>query len=539
MVEGADMGKRVQQQYILVIDEGTTGVRAIIYDMHSREKGKSYRGLEVNCPKPGWVEQDAETIWSETCAVVREALKRAELGAKDIAGIGITNQRMTNVIWDRDTGRPVAPSLTWQDSRAGALAKRLNQLPKIRLLRALGKILVTISKLVPPLRHSRRGKFFITLSNLRFSPLYMGVQLRYQLDTIEGLRARAIAGEVLAGTIDSWLIWKLTGGAVHATDYSNVSATYLYDPYKLDWSGTLLDILDVPTAMLPEVRASSDDYGMTTAELFGSPIPICGVIADQQSALFGETCFLPGDVKCTNGTGTFIDMNVGTEPIASTHGLVPLVAWKIGDEVNYAIEGYINTTGSAVQWLHENAGLIASPAESETLALSVDDTDDVYFVPAFTGLSSPFWDHRARGTVIGLTRGTTRAHMVRAALEAIGYRCRDILLAMADDTGLSPRRIRADGGASLNDFILQFIADLLEAEVERPANLESTALGAAYMAGLYCGYWRSKEEIAELRRVDRIFKPQMGAERRERLYSRWKTAVGRSGCWAQEETESR
>jgi len=526
-----------QKKFILVIDEGTTGVRALVLDKKINIVSKAYRELNVLHPKPCWVEQDPMQIWERTLEVVREALAVAKVDAKDIAAIGITNQRGTSVLWDKRTGKPVCNALTWQDNRATELAWRLNGLAKIRLFRLVGRLVLTFSKVFKPLRYSKRGKFFVTLSNLRLSPLYMGVQLRWMLDNLKGVRARAQKGDLLAGTIDTWLIWKLTGGKVHATDYSNVSATYLFDPYALEWSNVLLDIFTIPKALLPDIRASSDDYGTTSPGLFGTPVPIRGVIADQQSALFGETCFEPGEVKLTNGTGTFIDMNVGSEPIASTHGLVPLVAWKLGNEVTYAIEGFINTTGAAVQWLKDNAELIKTSDESETLAQSVPDTQDVYFVPAFTGLSSPFWDPHARGTVVGLTRGTTRAHLVRAALEGIGYRCRDILDAMTEDTRLRPKIIRADGGASRNNFLLQFITDLLNVKVVRPQNLESTALGAAFMAGLHVKYWSSLDELRRLRTVDRTFKPKMGAEQREKLYARWIHAVERAGGWAREDTQ--
>jgi glycerol kinase len=347
---------------------------------------------------------------------------------------------------------------------------------------------------------------------------------------VDGVRERAEQGELLAGTIDTWLIWKLTGGHVHVTDFSNASATNMFDTFKLQWSDLFLDLFDIPKHMLPEVRETSGDFGITN--IFGAPIPIASAVADQQSALFAETCFTPGDVKCTHGTGTFIDMNVGSEPSVSFHKLLPMIAWNLNGKVTYMLEGYLGVTGSAVQWLCDGLQIVAEPCDTEDMASSVKDTGGVYVVPAFQGLTSPYWDPLARGIVIGLTRGTTKEQVVRATLEAIAYRCRDVLLAMEMDSGVRIKSIKSDGNASQNNFLLQFMADILDAEIERPQLLEATALGAAFFAGLKVGYWTSKEDINQYRKVDKQFQPTMGSSEREMRYCTWKKAVERSFNWA-------
>ena len=519
-------------EYILVIDEGTTGVRSLIFDKETNIISQAYAEIPQIYPQPGWTEQDPEVIWEKSIQVVKESLEKGKLSFEDIKAIGITNQRSTSLLWDKKTGKPIYNAITWQDTRAAELCKKMDRNLKMRFLHGLGSVAKSVSHVLKPIRKSKFGKLLITVSTLSFNPATSLAHIGWVLTTVEGARKRAERGELLAGTIDTWLIWKLTSGTVHATDFSNASATNMFDTFKLQWSSLFLDLFDIPADILPEVRETSGDFGVTDPDILGGPIPITGVCADQQSALFADTCFNPGEIKCTHGTGTVIDMNVGTEPVASFHKLVPLIAWNLNGEVTYMLEGYLGATGCAVQWLCDGLQIIAEPSETDAMANTVKDTGGVYIVPAFQGLTSPYWDPLARGVVVGLTRGTQKEHVVRALLEGIAYRCKDIMHAMEEDSGVSMTSIKADGGASANNFLLQFMADLLDVEIERPLMLEATAVGAAYFAGLKVGYWKSKEDIIRHRKVDRTFKPEMGRSEREMRYTKWKKAVERSFDWA-------
>jgi len=451
--------------YILSIDAGTTGIRSIIFDKENNIISQAYSDIPSLYPKPGWVEQEPMTIWNKCIQVVNESLENQELESGNIQAIGITNQRSTSLLWDRETGEPVYNAITWQDMRAGDLCKEKESTFKMSALRGVGSIFKTLSQIIKPIGASDFGKLMITISSLSLNPGTALSNIAWTLNNIEGVK--------------------------EATDYSNASSTNMYDTFKLEWSSLFLDLFEIPPHILPEVRESSDSYGETSEKHFGSPIPITGVIADQQSALFAETCFNQGEIKCTHGTGTFIDMNVGNKPVATLNRLVPLIGWSIDGQVSYMLEGYINTTGSAVQWLCEGLEIIKDPSETETLANSIDDSGGVYFVPALQGLTSPYWDPRARGVIIGLTRGTKKEHIVRALLESIAYRCKDVFTAMEEDTGIEIKSIKTDGNASQNNFLIQFMADLMKIEIERPQLLEATSLGAAYMAGLKTGYWEN------------------------------------------------
>ncbi|MBU7027636.1 MAG: glycerol kinase [Theionarchaea archaeon] len=518
--------------YILVIDAGTTGIRSIIFDKETTIVSQAYAEIPQIYPQPGWTEQDPEVIWENCVKVVKESLEKGKLTAENIKAIGITNQRSTSLLWDKKTGEPVYNAITWQDTRAAELCREMDKKMKMRVLRRLGSVAKALSRVANPIRKSKFGKLLITVSTLSFSPATSLAHIGWVLRNVEGVQERAEKGELLAGTIDTWLIWKLTGGRAHATDFSNASATNMFDTFKLQWSDLFLDLFEIPRSILPEVRETSGDFGETDSSIFGSFIPITGVCADQQSALFAETCFNPGDVKCTNGTGTFIDMNVGYEPAVSFHKLIPLIAWSLDGKVTYMLEGYLGATGSVVQWLCDGLQVVEDACDTEVMATAVGDTGGVYVVPAFQGLTSPYWDPFARGIVIGLTRGTKKEHVVRAVLEGIVYRCKDVLLAMEEDSEITITSINADGNASTNNFLLQFMADLLDVEIERPQLLEATSLGAAFFAGLHVGYWTSKEDIKTYRKVDKTFHPTMEDAERERQYTTWKKAVKRSFDWA-------
>lgn len=500
-------------KYVLSLDQGTTSSRAILFDRRGRPVAQAQKEFRQIYPRPGWVEHDPEEIWQTQLEVARDVLAKAGAAtgvvagdmARNIAAVGLTNQRETTVVWDRQTGRPLHNAIVWQCRRTAPLCDRL---------RAEG------------LADTVRGK-----TGLVIDPYFSGTKLRWLLDNVPGLAAGARAGRVAFGTVDSWLIWNLTQGQVHATDYSNASRTMLFNLKTLDWDGDLLGILGVPRQALPEARPSSGLFGQTDPALFGAPIPIAGDAGDQQAALFGQACFDPGQGKNTYGTGCFMLMNTGPGPVYSSKGLLTTVAWGLPDGVTYALEGSVFVTGAAVQWLRDGLGIIASAAETEQLARSVPDTGGVYLVPAFVGLGAPYWDAYARGLLIGLTRGTTRAHIARATLEAIAYQTRDVLEAMAADAGLGLSRLRVDGGAVVNDFLMQFQADILEVPVERPRVSETTALGAAYLAGLATGFWRDKKEIAGLWASDRLFEPAMPHETRATLYRGWQKAVARSLGW--------
>ncbi len=491
-------------QYLLALDQGTTSSRAILFDQDQNIAGLAQKEFTQHYPREGWVEHDAMEIWSSQYAVMMEVIAQTGIEPAQIAAIGITNQRETTVIWDRKTGRPIHNAIVWQCRRTAPLVDEL-------LARGLGDHIRRTTGLVP-------------------DAYFSATKIKWILDTVDGARERARRGDILFGTVDSWLLWKLTGGAVHATDYTNASRTMLYDIRRLDWDDTLLEALEIPRAMLPEVRSSSAVYGY--AGIQGTSIPIAGVAGDQQAALFGQTCFSPGDAKNTYGTGCFLLMNTGTTPCESTNGLITTIASGLNGRVEYALEGSVFVGGAVIQWLRDELGFFSNSRDAEYYAQKVEDTGGVYLVPAFTGLGAPYWDMYARGTIVGLTRGTRREHLIRAAQESIAYQVRDLTDAMEKDTALPLRTLRADGGASRDAFLMQFQADILGREVLRPAVRETTALGAAYLAGLATGVWRSRDEISALWRRDVSFHPAMEEERRRQLLSNWRRAVERSRGWA-------
>ncbi len=492
-------------RYILSLDQGTTSSRAIVFDIAGRPVAQAQRELRQIYPQPGWVEHDPDEVWSTQLEVAREAVAKAKVSPADIEALGLTNQRETTVVWDKTTGRPLYNAIVWQCRRTAAICDGL---------RAAG-LADTV--------HERTG--------LVIDPYFSGTKLRWLLDNVPGLASKAKAGRVAFGTVDSWLIWNLTGGKVHATDFSNASRTMLFSLKTMAWDEVLLSALAVPATVLPEPKPSSGFFGHTAPHLFGAAIPITGVAGDQQAALFGQACFEPGLGKNTYGTGCFMLLNTGGRPVYSSHGLLTTVAWGLGGEVTYALEGSVFVTGAAVQWLRDGLGIIRSAAETEELAASVPDTGGVYLVPAFVGLGAPYWDPHARGTIVGITRGTIRAHLARATLEAIAYQTRDVLEAMTVDAGVFLKGLRVDGGAVVNNFLMQFQADTLGVPVERPVISETTATGAAYLAGLATGFWRSTREIAALWARDRIFTPAMPEEERKALYEGWRRAVARSLAW--------
>ena len=492
-------------QFILVIDEGTTGTRAVIVDRDSRIRASTYAEFTQFHPAPDRVEHDADEIWQATLAVITKALAEGNLTLSDIAAIGITNQRATTVVWDRASGNPISPAIVWQDTRT--------------------------ADYIETIREAWADKAYAH-TGWALAPVYSSLSLRWILENVPGARAKADAGQLAFGTIDSWLIHRLTGGKVHAVAASNASVTGSYDLTKGEWYGEWLDFLGVPLSMFPEVRDDSGNFGTSDPAVLGAAIPITGAIADQHAALFAQGCIEPGTVKCTHGTGTFLDMNVGSALAVGAAGLNTIIAWRMGESTTYGLEGYAAVTGSAVQWLRDGAHLIESSAETEALATAVSDNGGVYFVPALTGLSAPYWDSYARGTIIGITRGTSREHLVRATLEGIVFSTKDFLETMRKESGISIGSIKVDGGASRNNFLMQFQADMLDAEVVRPINSEATSLGAAYMAGLAVGYWASPADCFVGQQVDRVFAPQMSADQRDRLYAEWTEAVRRSMGWA-------
>ena len=492
--------------YILALDQGTTSSRAIVFDQAGQIVASEAHEFTQHFPKPGWVEHDPGEIWDTQLRALRGAVSRAGIGYDEIAAIGITNQRETTVVWDRQTGEPVYPAIVWQSRQTVPICEDL----KARGLESL----------------------FRERTGLVVDAYFSGTKVRWILDEVAGARERATRGELAFGTIDSWLIYKLTGGRVHATEYSNASRTLLYDVFKLRWDPELLEALDVPPAMMPEVRDSSGKFGEVDPELLdGASLPISGVAGDQQAALFGQACFERGSTKNTYGTGCFILMNTGTEARRSDTGLLTTIAWGIDGRVEYALEGSIFVAGAAVQWLRDQLGVIEQASESEAIAASVPDTGGVYLVPAFTGLGAPYWDPHARGTLVGLTRGSSRAHIVRAALEAIAYQTRDVLDCFERDTGLRAQELQVDGGATANSFLMQFQADVLGIPVRRPSVSETTALGAAYLAGLAVGFWENQAQIAANWQEDRRFEPNLPEARRDELYTGWRRAVERARGW--------
>jgi glycerol kinase len=495
--------------YVLAIDQGTTGTKVLIFDHAGNTSGRAYSEFTQHYPQPGWVEHDPEEIWRVSLRLIGEALAEAGISAADLRAIGITNQRETTVLWDRASGEAVAPAIVWQDRRTAADCDRLRE-------RGLEEII--------------RRK-----TGLVVDAYFSATKIKWLLDHVEGLRARAERGEIAFGTVDSWLVWKLTGRAkVHATDYSNASRTMLYNIYDLKWDEDLLEIFGVPQAMLPQVCPSAFVYGHTDREVFfGASVGIAGVAGDQHAALFGQACYGEGLAKNTYGTGSFVLLNTGREAVPSKTGLLTTIAWGIKDErVEYALEGAIFITGAGVQWLRDGLGVINDAAETEALALSLDSNDGVYFVPALVGLGAPHWDAYARGTITGITRGTTRAHLARAALESICYQTRDVVATMERESGIQLKELRADGGAVGNSFLMQFQSDILGVPVEVPAVTETTSLGAAYLAGLAVGFWHSREELDARWKMAHRYEPQMKASQREELYERWLKAVERAKNWA-------
>lgn len=486
-------------KYIMALDLGTTSCRCIIFDKNGRICSAAQKEFTQYFPQPGWVEHDAEEIWATQTGLMYEAMSKIDITINEIAGIGITNQRETTVLWDKETGRPVHKAIVWQCRRTAGYCDELKKLGM--------------------------AEFFRSKTGLVLDAYFSATKLRWLLDNAIGARKRAEKGELLFGTVDSWIIWKLTGGKVHVTDYSNASRTMLFNIHTLKWDEEILRVLKIPQQILPEVKPSSHVYGYTDSKLFGREVPIAGAGGDQQCALFGQTCFERGEVKNTYGTGGFMLMNTGTAPVNSHNGLVTTIAWGVDDKVEYALEGSIFVAGAAVQWLRDELGLIRDAAESEVLAKSVPDANGCYVVPAFVGLGAPYWDQYARGAIVGLTRGVNRNHIVRATLESIAYQVNDVLMAMQEDSGMPITSLRVDGGACDNDFLMQFQADILNTSVVRPYCIETTAMGAAYLAGLAVGYWRSKEEILANHVIAAEFKPQMGQAKRENLLQGWHNAV--------------
>ena len=498
----------MSEGYVMAIDQGTTGTKVILFDQEANIKSRAYAEFTQHYPQAGWVEHDALEIWTSTMSLISEALERGRVRAEELRAIGITNQRETTLMWERSTGEPVAPAIVWQDRRTSSICDAL---------RAQG------------LEEKFKAK-----TGLVLDPYFSGTKIKWLLDHLPNLRVRAARGEIAFGTIDSWLIWKLSHGRAHVTDYSNASRTLIYNIRDLCWDTELLEIFDVPAEMLPQVKPSSDVYAYTDPKIFfGAEIPIAGIAGDQQAALFGQACYRKGLAKNTYGTGSFMMMNTGHTIVPSKEGLLTTIAWGVGDEpVEYALEGAIFITGAAVQWLRDGLGIIRDAAETETLARSIESNDGVYFVPALAGLGAPHWDAYARGSIQGLTRGTTRAHLARAALESMCYQTRDVVEAMERDGSSELEELRVDGGAVLNSFLMQFQADILGVPVEVPLITETTSLGAAYLAGLAVGFWKNRAEIDAKWKVAKRYEAQMSEEERERFYAKWLKAVERAKGWA-------
>ncbi|WP_099189920.1 glycerol kinase GlpK [Tepidibacter mesophilus] len=500
----------MQKKYIMSLDQGTTSSRAILFDKDGKIVGVSQKEFTQIYPKAGWVEHDAMEIWGTQSGVAREVLEKTGISPEEVAAIGITNQRETTVVWDKNTGKPVYNAIVWQCRRTADICDRLKE---------------------RGLEESVKDK-----TGLVVDAYFSGTKIKWILDNVDGAREKAENGDLLFGNIDTWLIWNLTRGKVHVTDYTNASRTMIYNIKELKWDDELLEALDIPKSMLPEVKPSSCVYGVTDEHTFGgAQIPIAGDAGDQQAALFGQACFDEGMAKNTYGTGCFMLMNTGEKPVASKNGLLTTIAWGVDGKVAYALEGSIFIGGASVQWLRDELKVIYDAKQSDYYASSVEDTNGVYMVPAFTGLGAPYWDMYARGAILGLTRGAKREHLVRATLESIAYQTKDVLEAMQDDSGIELKGLKVDGGACANNFLMQFQGDILDVPVNRPEVIETTALGAAYLAGLAVGFWKNKEEIKEKWAIDRTFKPNMEEEKRSTLYRGWKKAVRRSMEWEKED----
>ena len=496
-------------KYMMALDSGTTSNRCILFDRAGRIVSVAQREFTQYFPQPGWVEHDANEIWATLLGVAVEAMQMAGAAAADIAAIGITNQRETTIVWDKATGEPVHHAIVWQCRRT--------------------------SEYCDELRGRGLTARFREKTGLVLDAYFSATKLHWLLENVPGVRERAAKGELLFGTVETWLIWKLTGGRAHVTDYSNASRTMLFNINTLDWDEEILAELNIPRSMLPKPLPSSGLFGTTDTSLLGGEIPITGAAGDQQAALFGQTCFQPGEAKNTYGTGCFLLMNTGEKPVFSQNGLVTTIAWGLGEKVTYALEGSIFVAGAAIQWLRDEMKLIANAAESEAVAQEVTDTNGCYVVPAFTGLGAPYWDQYARGAIVGLTRGCNRAHIVRATLDSLTYQTYDVLNAMRADSGIALASLKVDGGASANNYLMQTQADVIGAPVLRPTCVESTAMGAAYLAGLAVGFWRDQAEIRKIWAVDRTFEPKLDAKSRDARLHGWHRAVQRAFDWAKEE----
>jgi len=494
-------------KYVMALDQGTTSSRAIIFDENGSIVSVANKEFTQIYPKPGWVEHDPMEIWGSQIGVAKEVIEKAGISPEDIAAIGITNQRETTIVWDKSTGKPVYNAIVWQCRRTAPICDDLKNKGLAETIRKKTGLVV--------------------------DAYFSGTKVKWILDNVEGVREKAEKGEVIFGNVDTWLIWNLTGGKVHVTDYSNASRTMLFNIHKLEWDEDILKELNIPKAMLPEPKPSSHIYGKTSMEAFGAEVPIAGDAGDQQAALFGQACYSAGMAKNTYGTGCFMLMNTGEKAVESKNGLLTTIAWGADGKVEYALEGSIFIAGAVIQWLRDELRILDNAPQSEEYATKVDDNNGVYLVPAFVGLGAPYWDMYARGTIVGLTRGAKREHIIRAALESITYQTRDVLEVMQKDSGITLTNLKVDGGAVANNFLMQFQSDILGVPVSRPKVIETTALGAAYLAGLATGYWGSKEEIAAKWQIDRVFKPDMDEEKRNSLYSGWTKAVKRAMDWEQ------
>jgi glycerol kinase len=498
------------EQYILALDQGTTSSRAIVFDHKGQIRSVAQKEFTQIFPKPGWVEHDPNEIWSTQAGVAAEATVKMGINGTNIKAIGITNQRETTIVWDRSTGEPVYNAIVWQDRRTAAFCERL--------------------------KSDGHGELIRSKTGLVIDAYFSGSKINWILDHVPGARAKAEAGELAFGTVDSWLVWKFTRGKVHATDVTNASRTMLFNIRTLEWDRELLEIFNVPAAMLPQVKQSSEIYGETATTIFASKIPIAGIAGDQHAALFGQMCVEEAMVKNTYGTGCFMLMNIGGEFIESKNNLLTTIAWKIDGKIQYAFEGSIFIGGAVVQWLRDGLGVIKTSSEVEQLALSVADTDGVYFVPAFAGLGAPYWDAEARGTIVGLTRGSTSGHIARAALQSIAYQTMDVLKAMEADAGMPIMELRVDGGATANNLLMQFQANLLDCKVIRPNVVETTALGAAYLAGLAVGYWKDIQEIRQQWQAERVFSPAAASAEMQKGIKGWQRAVRAARAWSNQDT---
>ena len=496
-------------KYVMALDAGTTSNRCILFNKKGEIVSSAQKEFAQYFPQPGWVEHDANEIWSNQLGVAVEAMQKVGAEASDIAAIGITNQRETAIVWDKNTGEPIYHAIVWQCRRT--------------------------SEYCDTLKEKGLTEMFSKKTGLIIDAYFSGTKVKWILDHVKGARERAKNGELLFGTVETWLIWKMTKGTVHVTDYSNASRTLLYNINTLEWDKDILKELDIPESMLPQVKPSSCVYGVTDSSFFGGEIPIAGAAGDQQSALFGQTCFSEGDAKNTYGTGCFLLMNTGEKPVFSKNGLVTTIAWGLDGKVNYALEGSVFVAGAVIQWLRDELRLIDSAEDSEYMARKVKGTNGCYVVPAFTGLGAPYWDQYARGTIVGLTRGVNKCHIIRASLESMAYQVQDVIEAMRADSGIELNSLKVDGGASANNFIMQTQADMIQVPVKRPVCVETTAMGAAYLAGLAVGYWNSKEEIIENWSIDRVFEPQITKEERDKKAKGWKKAVKCAYGWAREE----